>query len=87
MTISSPCDCHEVVANISAYLDGELEVAACDVIERHCEACPRCAALVTGLRETVGLCRQAGAAQVPESVRERARANLRQLLAERDAKP
>ena len=52
--------CRDILANISGYLDGELDRAACDAIERHAQGCPRCAALVDGLRETVGLCRQAG---------------------------
>ena len=57
-----PNRCKEVLANISGYLDGELETTACDAIERHCQECASCAALVNGLRETVGLCRQAATA-------------------------
>ncbi len=80
MTESSNTDCHTVLAGISAYLDGELDTTACHAIERHCQTCPRCAALVTGLRETVGLCRQAASVPLPESVRRRARASVRRLL-------
>jgi anti-sigma factor RsiW len=80
MTESSKTDCQTILAGISAYLDGELETTACDAIERHCEQCPRCAALVTGLRDTVGLCRQAASVPLPESVRQRARASVRRLL-------
>ena len=54
-----PNTCQEVLANISGYLDGELDTTACDAIERHCLECASCAGLVNGLRETVGLCRQA----------------------------
>ena len=35
---------------------------------------------VDGLRETVGLCRQAGSVPLPDDVRQRARARVRQLL-------
>ena len=77
---ASADSCREVLANISSYLDGELNRTACEAIERHCLACPRCAALVSGLRETVGLCRQAGAVPLPDAVRQRARESVRRLL-------
>jgi anti-sigma factor RsiW len=80
MTESSKTDCQAILGGISAYLDGELDTTACDAIERHCQECPRCAALVAGLRDTVGLCRQAGSVPLPESVRQRARENVRRLL-------
>lgn len=76
--------CREVLANISAYLDGELDMTACDEIERHCHGCPECAAVVKGLRETVGLCRQAASAPLPDAVRRRALDSVRQLLDRRD---
>jgi anti-sigma factor RsiW len=77
---AAPKTCKEVLANISSYLDGELETTACEAIDRHCLECPSCAALVNGLRETVGLCRQAGTVPLPDAVRERARKSVRQLL-------
>jgi anti-sigma factor RsiW len=80
MTASSNTDCQRMLAGISAYLDGELDTTACDAIERHCHACPRCAALVKALRETVGLCRQVASVPLPESVRQRARESVRRLL-------
>ncbi len=80
MNEPSSQDCRTVLAGISAYLDGELETTACEAIERHCQDCARCAALVKGLRDTVGLCQQAAAAPLPESVRQRARASVRRLL-------
>jgi anti-sigma factor RsiW len=73
MTGSKTTGCKEILAGISAYLDGELGTAACDAIERHCQDCPPCARVVEGLRETVGLCRQAGLVPLPEAVRHRAR--------------
>jgi anti-sigma factor RsiW len=77
---TAPNTCKEILANISSYLDGELETTACEAIERHCLACPSCAALVKGLRETLGLCRQVATAPLPDAVRQRARASVRQLL-------
>ena len=76
--------CREVLANISGYLDGELDATACEAIEQHCVACSNCAALVKGLKEAVGLCRQAASAPLPDAVRRRARERVRQLLALRE---
>jgi anti-sigma factor RsiW len=76
----SDARCRDVLAEISAYLDGELAATACSAIEEHCQACAACADVIAGLRRTIGLCRQAGAAEVPAAVRERARAQVRRLL-------
>jgi anti-sigma factor RsiW len=72
--------CSEILSNISAYLDGDLDATACDEIDAHCRSCASCAVLVKGLRETVGLCHQAAAEPLPEEVRARARASVRELL-------
>jgi anti-sigma factor RsiW len=72
--------CKEVLANISGYLDGEIDTTSCDAIERHCQECASCAGLVNGLRETVGLCRQAATAPLPDAVRQRARESVQRLL-------
>lgn len=83
--MSAPTEaCKQVLANISGYLDGELETTACDAIERHCQECASCAALVRSLRETVGLCRQTATAPLPEAVRQRALESVRRLLDRQD---
>jgi anti-sigma factor RsiW len=74
-------ECAAMLAGISAYLDGDLDASACQAIELHCRACPRCAGVVEGLRETIGLCREAGKTPLPEAVRQRARASIERLLA------
>lgn len=74
-------ECGAMLASISAYLDGDLDATECQAIERHCRGCSRCAALVEGLRETIGLCREVGSTPLPESVRQRARASIERLLA------
>ena len=73
-------ECRTVLGRISTYLDGELGPNECESIERHCAQCARCAELVAGLRETVGLCHEAGGAALPEPVRQRARASIQRLL-------
>ena len=76
--------CAAILANISAFLDGELDATMCTAIEAHCAQCRRCAPVVEGLRETIGLCRDAGAAPLPDAVRARARDAVTRLL--RDVK-
>ena len=74
-------DCGAMLAGISAYLDGEMDALECQAIERHCRDCAPCAAVVAGLRETIGLCREAGSLPLPDPVRQRARAGIERLLA------
>jgi anti-sigma factor RsiW len=73
--------CRKTLLDLSAYLDGELDATACEAIEQHGRDCPDCAAVLDGLRMTVGLCRQATGVSMPDAVRERARTAVRQLLA------
>jgi anti-sigma factor RsiW len=72
--------CAAILANISAFLDGELDQTECAAIEAHCADCPRCAPVVAGLRDTIGLCRNAAVAPLPEPVRQRAQDAVRRLL-------
>jgi anti-sigma factor RsiW len=72
--------CRDILEHIAAYLDGELEATACLSIEAHCGECDACARVVSGLRETVGLCRQAASAPLPDGVRALARARVRRML-------
>ena len=80
--MSEPLDaaCREILSRVSAYLDGDLDEAACAGIVRHCDTCPRCAAIVEGVRATVGLCREAGSKPLPDAVRQRAQTAVRNLL-------
>ena len=80
MTTALSAECRRVLASVSAYLDGDLDATTCESIETHCRQCARCADVIAGLRETVGLCRQAASIAVPEAVRQRARASVRRLL-------
>ena len=75
-------ECRTVLAEIEAYLDGELDAVGCAAIERHCDECPSCASVVRGLQTTIGLCRDAGLAPLPTSVRARAREQMIRLLEE-----
>lgn len=72
--------CERMLSAISAYLDGDLDATQCDEIERHCSGCPECAAVIGSLRQTVGLCRDAAQAPLPDAVRTRALESIRRLL-------
>jgi anti-sigma factor RsiW len=70
-----------VLGQIQAYVDGELDAVECDAIDRHCLGCEACSAVVRGLRQTIGLCRELGRAPLPEPVRDRACEQMKRLLA------
>ena len=80
MSERAPDDCAAILASISAYLDGDLDAAACANIEAHAVTCASCAPTIEGLRRTIGLCHDAGAVPLPDAVRRRARASIQQLL-------
>lgn len=80
MTDAVKPECAAVLGGISAYLDGELEATECDVIEAHCRTCADCAAVVQGLRDTIGLCRGAVVSELPDPVKARAQASIARLL-------
>ena len=73
-------ECRDILTEISAYLDGDLDKAACETIEQHCVACASCAAVFEGLKQTASLCRELGAAPLPPAVLGRARESVRRLL-------
>jgi anti-sigma factor RsiW len=72
--------CRATLECIEAYLDGELPASACQAIDDHCRTCEACDAYVAGLRQMVGLCRQAATAPLPGNVRARALESVRKLL-------
>jgi anti-sigma factor (TIGR02949 family) len=80
MTKKIQVSCDTLLSQISSYLDGELPESACAAIEQHAASCDRCGAVINDFRTTTGLCRTAATAPLPEEVRARARARVRELL-------
>lgn len=74
--------CKELLAELSDYLDGELEARLCAEIDRHVAECGDCRAVVDTLRKTVYLYRVHGHEAVPDDARERLYAALQ--LPQRD---
>jgi RNA polymerase sigma-70 factor, ECF subfamily len=50
-------ECREIFANLSSYLDGELEPESRDRMRRHIEACPACVAFIRDLKRAIDRCR------------------------------
>jgi anti-sigma factor RsiW len=72
--------CADVLRQVSAYLDQELDADVCHKIEAHCTECRDCAHVVAGLKETIGLCRATGQRPLPANVRAKAQASIQALL-------
>ncbi len=63
--------CRQLLGALSDYIDGELEEALCQEIEKHLNTCQDCRIVVDTLRKTILLYRMADPAQLPEDVEER----------------
>lgn len=63
--------CTEMLAELSDYIDGELEERLCAEIEAHMRNCPDCQVMVDTLRKTIVLYRTHGQVEMPSEVRQR----------------
>ena len=72
--------CRAQLAELLAYVDGELPARRRLVIERHVNTCSCCRGLAMSVRRAMLLCRDAGLERMPAAVRARARARIRELL-------
>jgi anti-sigma factor RsiW len=80
MTPPPIVDCATLLAQISAYLDGDLGAATCEAIEAHAASCSTCTAVIDDFRRSTGLCRKAADAPLPDAVRALAQARVKALL-------
>jgi len=69
-------DCKRIFAALSEYLDLELPPEACRELEAHLAGCPPCVEFADSLRETVALCREYQAGEMPGPISQAARAQL-----------
>lgn len=51
--------CKEMFAELSNYLDGELDDSLCEELEKHMDGCEPCKAFLSSLEESIQQCRQA----------------------------
>jgi anti-sigma factor RsiW len=76
-------NCREMLGSLSDYVDGSLNEAVCDELERHIANCENCRIVVDTLRKTVYLYHVANdSVSVPAGVRQRLykRLNLEDML-------
>jgi uncharacterized protein (DUF302 family) len=63
--------CHDMLGNLSDYLDKEASAALCAEIDKHLADCENCRVVVDTLSHTIMLYRTLPQPEIPESVRER----------------
>ena len=57
--------CLEMFEKLSEYIDGELDHATCEEIEKHANNCVACLSCMETLKKTVALCKNAQEQPVP----------------------
>ena len=65
-------NCRSLFARLSDYLDGTLDDAFCQEMQRHLGDCPPCVAFIASLKETVNLCQEfkpASPGKLPDGMR------------------
>lgn len=63
--------CEELKAQLSSFIDGDLDDAVCQEIQRHLAECDNCRIVVDTLKKTVMLYREAPHESVPPDVHAR----------------
>jgi anti-sigma factor RsiW len=63
--------CRDLLAQLSAYLDGEAAQSVCAEIDLHLQSCSDCRAVVNTLDHTVALYRALPVPELPAGVEER----------------
>ena len=64
-------ECGELLAQISDYLDGDLEDAICLELESHLVDCTDCQIVTDTLRKTISLYRRRGRVELPDGLTKR----------------
>lgn len=68
--------CHDLLDQLSDYVDGELEESLCVELEAHLAECPNCRIMVDTVRKTITLYRS----QVPDRLPPDVEARLYKVL-------
>lgn len=71
-------NCNELLAALSAYVDGALEPDLCEELQRHLADCNPCQVVVDNIRQTITLYRRGQPMELPLACRERLHAALRE---------
>jgi RNA polymerase sigma-70 factor, ECF subfamily len=73
-----PSRCKEMFAELSDYLDEQLDDSLCQELERHMDGCGPCQAFVASLEATIDYCRKSGGNCPPQRDASRFRKKLMQ---------
>jgi len=77
MTHKHDLTCHNILENLNAYIDGELDDKLCADIESHVQSCPNCQIVINTLKKTIQLCKLTDAEiSLPSETRHRLYARL-----------
>ncbi|EFK12362.1 anti-sigma factor, RsrA family [delta proteobacterium NaphS2] len=76
-------DCQKNFEKINEYLDGELAHDECRQIEQHLNDCPECQKCCDALKKTIDICRKSAQDRIPDDMRKRLRAKLRDCFGDR----
>lgn len=72
MTHEHGFECKDVVKNLNAYIDGELDASLCRELEAHLSTCSNCQIVVNTLKKTIEICQTDGRqTRLPSDVRDR----------------
>ena len=71
--------CLEMFEKLSEYIDGELDHATCEDIERHAKNCVACFSCMETLKKTVALCKSAEEQPVPQEFSKKLQKIIRNL--------
>ena len=71
-------ECKEIFALLSEYLDLELPPDTCREMGSHLAGCPPCVEFTESLRQTVALCREYQAGEMPGPISQDARARMQE---------
>lgn len=71
--------CHDLIKQLSAYADGELDENLCTDLKRHLEGCADCRLMLDHITMTVRLCREGKCQELPPALQRR----FETILAER----
>lgn len=73
-------NCKGVIRKLSGYLDGELEVALKEELERHLEDCEDCCMIVDQTKKTIQIFCDSEPVELPSDVRSRLHEALRRKI-------
>ena len=70
--------CAELLATLNEYVDGTVDPAICEEIEKHMAGCNPCQVVVDNIRQTITLFKEGKPYDLPITFRQRLHSALRQ---------